>query len=126
MVYFFTSQGEFPLLWKGVEVLDIEMMSKGNGPLNQLRTFWTKKRFELAPSVDRSTDRDNEHAKVCAVHLAHEPFTFKFTIVRLIYKNEQPKISIVAVLKRMFTFTGKETMCPKQIRQGNYSCLHCT
>ncbi|ODN01429.1 Phenoloxidase subunit 2 [Orchesella cincta] len=56
-------------------------MSKGNGPLNQLRTFWTKKKFELAPSVDKSTDQGGD-AHICAVHLAHEPFTFKITIER--------------------------------------------
>ncbi len=81
MAIFYIKKGEFPLLWKGIKILDIEMISKGNGPLNQLRTFWTKKKFELAPSVDASTSKD-KHAKICAVHLAHEPFTFKITIVR--------------------------------------------
>lgn len=60
----------------------MEILSKGNKAINQLRTFWTDHKFELSPGVDRSVNvEDEDQGKVCAVHLSHEPFLFKFVVV---------------------------------------------
>lgn len=76
-------QGEYPLKWDGVEILNVEVISKNGGTTpNQLRTFWSTKRFELAPGVDQSIHKGDLEVDVCAVHLNHEPFDFKIIVVR--------------------------------------------
>ncbi|ODN01444.1 Hemocyanin E chain [Orchesella cincta] len=76
--------GDFPLLWRGIEVQHVELISKSSEAPNQLKTFWTERRFQLQPGVDGSVGEiaEEEHANVCATHLAHEPFIYKIVVER--------------------------------------------
>ncbi|CAL8125681.1 unnamed protein product [Orchesella dallaii] len=76
--------GEYPLLWRGVEIHHVELISKTSDGPNQLRTFWTDRIFPLEPGVDGSIEEvaEEDHAQVCAMHLAHEPFIFKIVVER--------------------------------------------
>lgn len=70
-----------------MDVLNVEVISQHGGKSrNQLRTFWGTRKYELAPGVDQSVHKGDLEVDVCAVHLDHEPFDFKITVVRYIYK----------------------------------------
>jgi hypothetical protein len=82
----FVLQGEFPLLWKGVEIIDIAIVPEMGGSENVLKTFFSQRKFELSPGVEGimgGHDHDDGDKKICATHLAHEPFYFKIVIVRV-------------------------------------------
>ncbi|ODN01438.1 Phenoloxidase 2 [Orchesella cincta] len=72
--------GKYQLRWDGVEILDVQVISQNKGPPNQLRTYWSRRRFDLSPGVDQSIHKGDVDLDICAVHLNHEPFDFKITV----------------------------------------------
>lgn len=73
--------GEFPLVWPGVAISNVEVVSSfQGGPANHLRTFFSSDRFPLESGIDGSIHNGQLRQDVCAVHLNHEPFTYKITV----------------------------------------------
>lgn len=74
--------GEWPLVWDGVQITNIETFDLGGGGTrNHISTFWSTKSFPLEQGIDYSVHNGDANANVCHVHLNHSPFTFQLTLV---------------------------------------------
>ncbi|ODM92356.1 Phenoloxidase 3 [Orchesella cincta] len=73
--------GEFPLVWEGVAINRLEIVPNlRDGHSNNIRTFWTTRRFPLESGIDHSIHDGDVKADICALHLNHETFTYRIAV----------------------------------------------
>jgi len=81
MVIQFCAKGEWPLVWKEVNVTSIEVTSVNNSTPNILETFMGTQKVEVPFSPDGYPLAENTTLEYCIKRLEHTDFQYKITTV---------------------------------------------